>query len=87
MLRAKGCLLCKKHAVKTAQNKEESAFTLTPGLRIKYDAIKAHRNSDRHHKAVSQEQWQRMSIFNKEVVEKKEVAKGVLEKPLQLLTS
>ena len=74
------CLLCKKNAVKTAQNKEESAFTQTPSLRLKYDTLKAHRNSDRHRKAVSQELLQCMSVFHKEVVEKKEVAKDVLEK-------
>ena len=73
------CLLCKKHAVKTMQNKDESAFTHTPSLRLKYDALKVHRDSDRHRKAVSQELLQRISVFHK-VVERKEVAKDVLEK-------
>lgn len=77
------CLLCKKHAVKTMQNKE-SAFTQTPSLRLKYDAIKIHRDSDRHRKAVSQELLQRMSVFHKELVERKEVAKDVLEKPFSV---
>lgn len=65
------CLLCKKNAVKTAQNKEESAFTQTPSLRLKYDILKAHHNSDR---------LSCMLVFHKEEVEKKEVAKDVLEK-------
>ena len=75
------CLLCKKHAIKTVQNKEESAFTQTASMRLKYDAVKVvHRDSDRHRKAVSQELLQRMSVFHKEVVERKETAKDVLEK-------
>ena len=36
--------------------------------------------TDRHRKAVSQELLQRMSAFHKEVVERKETAKDVLEK-------
>ena len=63
------CLLCKKHAIKTVQNKEESAFTQTASMQLKYDALKVHRDSDRHRKAVSQELLQRMSVFHKEVVE------------------
>lgn len=55
------CLLCKKHAVKTVQNKEESAFIQTASTRLKYDVIKGHRDSDRHRKAVSQELLQRVS--------------------------
>ena len=47
------CLLCKKHAIKTVQNKE-SAFTQTASMRLKYDALKVHRDSDRHCKVVSQ---------------------------------
>ena len=74
------CLLCKKHAIKTVQNKEESAFTQTASMRLKFDALKVHRDSDRHRKAVSQELLQRMSVFHKEVVERKETAKDVLEK-------
>ena len=74
------CLLCKKHAIKTVQNKEESAFTQTASMRLKYNAVKVHRDSDRHRKAVSQELLQHMSVFHKEVVERKETAKDVLEK-------
>ena len=74
------CLLCKKHAIKTVQNKEESAFTQTASMRLKYDTLKVHRDSDRHCKAVNQELLQRMSVFHKEVVERKETAKDVLEK-------
>ena len=74
------CLLCKKHAIKTVQNKEESAFTQTASMRLKYDALKVHRDSDRHRKAVSQELLQRMSVFHKEVVERNETAKDILEK-------
>lgn len=74
------CLLCKKHAIKTVQNKEESAFTQTASMRLKYDTLKVHRDSDRHCKAVNQELLQRMSVFHKEVVERKETAKDILEK-------
>lgn len=74
------CLLCKKHAIKTVQNKEESAFTQTASMRLKYDTLKVHRDSDCHCKAVNQELLQRMSVFHKEVVERKETAKDVLEK-------
>jgi len=74
------CLLCKKHAIKTVQNKEESAFTQTASMRLKYDTLKVHRDSDRHCKAVNQELLQRMSVFRKEVVKQKETAKEVLEK-------
>ena len=49
------CLLCKKHTIKTVQNKEESAFAQTASMRLKYNALKVHRDSDRHRKAVSQE--------------------------------
>ena len=56
------CLLCKKHAIKTVQNKEETAFTQTASMRLKYDALKVHRDSDQHHKAVSQELLQRIII-------------------------
>ena len=63
------CLLRNKHAIKTVQNKEESAFTQTASMQLKYDALKVHRDSDRHRKAVSQELLQRMSVFHKEVVE------------------
>ena len=74
------CLLFKEQAVKTAQNKKESAFTQTPGSRMKYDAIKTDQNSDQHKKAVRREQWQCMSIFHKEVVERKVIANNVLER-------
>jgi len=49
-------------------------------MRLKYDALKVHRDSDRHHKAVSQELLQHMSVFHKEVVERKEIAKDILER-------
>ena len=74
------CLLRNKHAIKTVQNKEESAFTQTASMWLKYDALKIHHDSDRHRKAVSQELLQRMSVFHKEVVKWKETAKDVLEK-------
>ena len=74
------CLLRNKHAIKTVQNKEESAFTQTANMWLKYDALKVHYDSDRHHKAVSQELLQRMSVFHKEVVEWQKTAKDVLEK-------
>ena len=74
------CLLCKKHALKTVQSKEESPFTQTANMRLKYDALKVHRDSDPHRKAVSQELLQRMSVFHKEVVERREIAKDILEK-------
>ena len=67
------CLLCKKHGVKTSQNKDETAFTHThtPSLRMKSDALKAHCNSERHTKAISQELLQRMSSFHKEMAERR----------------
>jgi len=71
------CLLCKKHALKTVQNKEESAFTQTASMRLKYDALKVHCGSDRHRKVASQELLQHMSVFHKEVVERREIAKDV----------
>lgn len=74
------CLLRNKHAIKTVQNKEESAFTQTANMWLKYDALKVHHDSDRHHKAVSQELLQRTSVFHKEVVGWQKTAKDVLEK-------
>ena len=74
------CPLYKKHTIKTVQNKEESAFTQTTSMQLKYDALKVHRDSDRHRKAVSQELLQCTPVFHKEVVERKETAKDVLEK-------
>ena len=49
-------------------------------MRLKYGALKVHRDSDQHRKAVSQELLEPMSVFHKEVVERKEIAKDVLEK-------
>ena len=49
-------------------------------MQLKDNALKVHRDSDRHHKAVSQELLQGMSVFHKEVVEWKETAKDLLEK-------
>lgn len=59
---------------------KQHSHTHTPSLRMKSDALKAHRNSERHTKAISQELLQRMSSFHKEMAERKEVSRDVLEK-------
>ena len=63
-----------------AQNKVESAFTQTSSMRLKYGALEGHRYSDPHRKAVSHKLLQHMSVFHNEVVERKEIAKGILAK-------
>ena len=73
------CLICRKHAVKTAQIKDERDFIQTPSLRMKSDALIA-QHSERHTPGIRQEMLQRMSNFHKDIVEQKEVSRDVLEK-------
>ena len=49
-------------------------------MQLNFDTLKVNRDSDRHWKAVNQELLQCMFVFHKEVVERKETAKDVLEK-------
>ena len=59
------------------QNKE-SDFTQN-SKRLKYDALMVHCDCNQHHKAVSQDLLQRMSVFHKERVERKEIVRHLGE--------
>lgn len=57
-----------KHGI----NKRDG-FVNTPGQRFISDAVKSHANSSIHKSSFEIEFTQRFSVFEKEVVEKKEV--------------
>lgn len=75
------CITCKKHAVVNPQNKTDK-FTAAASGRFKSYAIETHKKSGRHQSALEREIMSRMSVFHKEILEKKETEVSVLEKTL-----
>ena len=73
------CIICKKHGVVNQQNKTDK-FTAAPSDRFKSDAIETHKKSGRHQSASERAITSRMSVFHKEILEKKETEVSVLEK-------
>ena len=68
------CIICKEHGGTNPQNKTEK-FTGVASDRFKSDAIETHNKSGRHKSALEAEMISRMSVFHKELVEKKKKPK------------
>lgn len=61
------------------QNKTDK-FTAAASDRFKSDAIETHKKSGRYQSALEREIMSRMSVFHKEILEKKETQVSVFEK-------
>ena len=73
------CLLCKKHDQQNPRNKSK-VWNVSPSVRIRKEAIQDHLETDQHKYAVRAEMLQRVSVFQKELDEKKETENEVNEK-------
>lgn len=73
------CLLCRKHARKSMQNKSE-VFAQDPSVRYKPGALSSHSESTKHKSAIQGELLNRGSIFQKEIDERDKCATDVLKK-------
>ena len=73
------CLICKKYKCMSQQNKSD-IFNEKPSVRYKTTAINEHAHSQKHSAAISSEMMNRVSVFQKELDERKKVNDTVLYK-------
>ena len=73
------CFLCKKHSTENQQNKSK-VFNATPSIRFKKTALQDHLSTQQHKDAVEAEMLGRVSVFHKEVEERKVVKEDVMFK-------
>ena len=73
------CFLCKKHNTENQQNKSK-VFNATPSIRFKKTALQDHLSTQQHKDAVEAEMLGRVSVFHKEVEERKVVKEDVMFK-------
>lgn len=73
------CYLCKKHNTENQQNKSK-VYNATPCIRFKKSAVQEHLATQQHKDAVGAEMLGRVSVFHKEMQERKIVKDDVMFK-------
>ena len=73
------CLLCRKHNTKNLRNNSDT-WNATPSIRFRRSSIVEHFATKQHKDAVQSERLQRVSSFQKEYEEKRDMNDVVLEK-------
>lgn len=73
------CYLCKKHNTENQQNKSK-VYNATPCIRLKKSAVQEHLATQQHKDGIEAEMLARVSVFHKEVQERKTVKDDVLLK-------
>ena len=73
------CYLCKKHNTENQQNKSK-VYNATPCTRFKKSAVQEHLATQQHKDAVGAEMLGRVSVFHKEMQERKIVKDDVMFK-------
>lgn len=73
------CYLCKKHNTENQQNKSK-VFNATLGVQLKKSALQNHVTTQQHKDAIEAEMLGRVSVFHKEVQERKLVKDDVIWK-------
>ena len=71
------CYLCKKHNTENQQNKSK-VFNTTPCIRLKKSVVHDHVTTQQHKDAIEAEMLRRVSVFHKEVRERKLVKDDVM---------
>ena len=73
------CLLYQKHNLKSSRSKSD-VWNTTPSVRLRREAVQDHLTTSQHKEAIKLEMMQRVSTFQKQVNEKREVNEKMLEK-------
>lgn len=73
------CLLCRKHDTTNARNKSR-VYNSVAAVRFRKTAVEEHATSQQHRAAINAELTQRVSFFEKEVQQKRQVADEILYK-------
>ena len=73
------CYLCKKHNTENQQNKSK-VYNATPCVRFKKSAVQEHLATQQHKDAIEAEMLRRVSVFHKEIQERKIVKDDVIFK-------
>ena len=73
------CLLCRKHITKNFRNNSDT-WNATPSIRFRRSSVFEHFATKQHEDAVQSEMLQRVSSFQKEYEEKRDLNDVMLEK-------
>ena len=78
------CLLCRNHNLKSSCSKSD-VWNVTPSIRLHREAVRDHLSTSQHKQGLKLEMFLRISTFERQVNEKNEVNKSMLEKTLLYL--